>query len=927
MKKYILISKLVFALSLVFFYAEAQEKEIPETKIRSTEDAGLRAYSDSLREVRTGAVVFTDLMDCKPGVQILQNGITGSAAQLMIRGINSFNMQVSPVILVDGIPVRYTRSLPSFLSVYEPSRFNFINPNDIRDIQVSKEGYELSMLGGRGSNGAISIVTDRGELGGTKIDFSARFGILTTGYDVDRMGASQFKNYLRQYMAENGATEQELNQNPLFDASLPQYNSNTNWMDLISRNGKFNDYHLKLKGGDGDASYLFSVGYTKKEETIESSDMERISLRFNLDYKLSPGISISNNLSYTYTNSYYAEQGMNYAIHPVFIAATKAPFLSPYLHSSSGERTSQLANTDALGKSNPVSLVSKMENNNEENRIDGIVGMKWQIAKQTLFRSAFAFNYFNLMEKQYRPSMGIINDRNRTRQNAKRTSSELMISWNSWLERFGKAGANGNYNGKAGLMVESHEEKSVFVRKINAGSDDYETLEQGTVDSTSNVNYESNLLTFYINGNVDLFKRLTLCGNLNAEGSSNFGNEGRWGIYPGFKGVFDLIGRDRNSQIALRAGWGRTGNHDLRGYYHYNLYYPSNYFGYGGVYLGNVANKKIKPEVTDTWDAGITFSLFHKRLILEGGYYSKETSDLITRRNVPIELGLDPQLENSGVILSEGVEVSLNAQILDGKKLKWSVYGNLSTLENEVKELDNGDIIRNLGNVTTIAREGEVIGSFYGYKVLGVFRSDADVDRVKPDGTAYRAGDYMIQDINGDFRINEKDRQIIGSVLPDVFGNFGTSVNYKRISLNAMFSWTSGNELYNSFNQQMHLMRDYSNQSPDVQNRWISESQPGSGLSRAAFDDPSGNGVVSNLWVEDGSYIKLKQVTLSYEIPVKGFLSRLNLYFTGENLLTFTDYSGLDPEVVTSSDPLLRGIDFGSSPAPKSYVLGIKMSF
>jgi TonB-linked SusC/RagA family outer membrane protein len=922
MNRYTKISPLALILTFTCLTASAQEKEIsgPEVKEWSVE-------SDSLSGVKTGAVTFTDLMAGESSIQVLQNGVTGQAAQLMIRGIHSVNLSTSPLILVDGVPVRYSRNLPSFLSTYEPSRFNFINPNDIRDIRVTNGGYELSMLGGRGSNGAISIMTDRGELGGTKIDFSARFGVLESDYGPDRMGAVQFKDYLRRYMAENGSTEDELNGNPLFDASLPQYNANTNWMGLISRKAKFNDYHLKLKGGDGDAAYLFSVGYTKKEETIEASDLERISLRFNLDYKLSPRIEISNNLSYSYTNSHYAEQGANYSIHPVFVAATKAPFLSPYLYSATGERTGQLSDTDVLGKSNPVSLVSAMDNNNEENRIDGIIGVKWQLAKETWFRSAFAFNYFNLMEKQYRPSKGIVNDMNRLRQNSKRTSSELMIAWNSWFERQGKIGKTADYQGKAGFTVETREEKSVFVRKINAGSDDYETLEQGTVDTTSNLNYESNLLTFYLNGSLDLFRHLKLYGNVNVEGSSNFGSEGRWGIYPGVKGIFDLLDRGKKSQVALFGGWGRSANHDLRGYYQYSLFYPANYFGYGGVYFGNVANRDIKPETTDTWDAGISFSLFNKRLVLDGGYYSKKTSDLITQRVVPIEIGLDPQFENNGIVSSHGFELSANLRLIDAKKLTWSVYGNLSTLENEVEKLNNGDITRSLGNVTTIAREGEAIGSFYGYKVLGVFRSEADVDRLKADGTAYRPGDYIIEDLNHDSRINENDRQVIGSALPDLFGNFGTTVTCRRLSLNAVFSWASGNDLYNGFGQQMHLMSDYSNQSPEVSGRWISESQPGNGLSRAAFDDPSGNGAASNLWIEDGSYIKLKNITLSYDVPVKGFLNRLSLYFTGENLLTFTDYSGFDPEVVTASDPMLRGIDFGSTPAPKSYLLGIKMSF
>lgn len=879
---------------------------------------------------RSGAFTFGELLVDKPGVQVTQSGTIGFASQLMIRSISSINLNASPFVYVDGIPVRYTRALPSFLSNYQPSRFSFVNTNDIKSIRVAKEGEELSRTGGRGSNGAIYIETDRGELGGTKIDFSAKFGVMTDDYDINRMGAGQFKNYLRNYLLENGSSETEASQNPVFDPGKPMYNANTDWLSLITRNGLLSDYHLKLKGGDGDAHYMFSVGYAEKEGTVKGSDMDQVNLRFNLDYKLSSKIEISNNLAYTHASSNYSEQGFNYSIHPIFVAATKAPFLSPYLFSGSRQLTRQLSETDTLGKSNPLALVDNMYNNNEDNRVDGNISVNWNLAPQTYLHSSFVFNYMSLTEKQYRPELGIVQDLNRVRQNLKRNSSESTILWTSWLDKTGSFGAKNRYSGKAGVSIESYEEKSIFVRKINAGSDDYETLAQGTVDSASNLKYRSKLLTLYLRGDVDLFDRVNLSANLNLEGSSNFGSEGRWGIYPGVKAVVDLFKSTKNSDLSFRAGWGRTGNNDLRGYYQYNLYYAANYFGYGGVYLGNVANKSIKPEITDTYDLGLTLNLFNKRLTLDGGYYYKTTADLITRRAVPIELGLDEQFENSGKMASQGAEVSLNAKLIDKKELSWFLYGSISTLNNEVKALYNGDIIKSIGGIHTVAKVNEPIGSFYGYKVLGVFGSESDVNLQKADGTNFKAGDYIIDDLNKDSKINELDRQVIGSPLPKAFGNFGTALNYKRISLNTVFTYAIGNDIYNSFDQQMHLMKDYSNQSADVEGRWISASSRGTGLSRAAFDDPSMNGAASDLWVEDGGYLRLKNVTVSYEVPLPAkvhFFRALNVYVTGENLVTFTNYTGFDPEVVTTPDPMLRGIDFGASPLPKTYILGLKMSF
>jgi hypothetical protein len=297
---------------------------------------------------------------------------------------------------------------------------------------------------------------------------------------------------------------------------------------------------------------------------------------------------------------------------------------------------------------------------------------------------------------------------------------------------------------------------------------------------------------------------------------------------------------------------------------------------------------------------------------------------------VPIELGLDPQFENNGEMVSKGFEVSLDAQLVRKTDLSWSVYASVSTLDNQVKELKNGNIIKSIGGIHTVAKVGESLGSFYGYKVLGVFASQGDVNLQKADGTNFKAGDYIIDDVNKDSRINDLDRQVIGSPLPTAFGNFGTVLSYKKLSFHTLFTYSVGNDIYNSFNQQMHVMKDYSNQSPDVEGRWVSTSNRGTGLSRAAFDDPSMNGAASDLWVEDGSYLRLKNITVSYEFglsPKIKLLKGLNVFVTAENLATFTKYDGFDPEVVTSADPMLRGIDFGASPLPKSYIIGVKMAF
>src|SRR5690606_27995515 len=243
---------------------------------------------------------------------------------------------------------------------------------------------------------------------------------------------------------------------------------------------------------------------------------------------------------------------------------------------------------------------------------------------------------------------------------------------------------------------------------------------------------------------------------------------------------------------------------------------PVNYFGSGAVYLGNIANANLGPEITDTYEVKAQARPFGEYLNLSVGYYQKLTHNLITHKSILDEYGISGLFENAGKVRNSGFEVALTSQLINRDRLKWSLAASVSTLENKVLDLPNGDIQQVLGSFSGIAREGQALGSFYGYNVLGVFEDDAAVDVQKSDGTPYRAGDYRIEDINGDGKINSLDKKVIGSPLPKIFGHFSTDVRYGRWGLSALVNFAQGADIYNAFNQQMHRMEDYANQDPSV---------------------------------------------------------------------------------------------------------------
>ncbi|MBE8721106.1 SusC/RagA family TonB-linked outer membrane protein [Sphingobacterium pedocola] len=886
--------------------------------------------SINLVDLNPSSISVTGKLYALPKVSVMESGNVGASSVLMLRGVNSINLSTSPLVYVDGIPLRYTASRPTFLSTYEPDRLGFLNPYDVTDISVNASGLLIPKVGGRGANGVLDIKTERGEFGGTKVDFSANYGLNNVDYNVPRFDAQSMKSYLWARFSEEGMPAQQLDQHPIFSATDPVYNNNTDWLDLIRQRGVFQDYHLKLKGGDGDANYMFAVGYTNKDGTVKNTDFERIGIRFNLDYNLSPSIKIFNNLSYTNTSGHYKDFGSDYAVHPLYVASAKSPFMATHFINPNGEQSRIMAGVDTLGFSNPLALVNNLENKNQFNRIDGVMGVNWALAESWSLSSDLSVSYFNLSEKQYRPALGIVNDLYRIRQNSQRSSSEFYLNWNGRLAKSGKISESTNYEGALQASVETYEEKAIYGRKINAGTDDFETLEQGIVDSASNTEFRSNLMTLMAQGAITWNDRVDIDGFINVQGSSNFGSNARWNLYPGARATVYVWGEKPQNILNLLLGYDRTGNHEVRGFYHYNQYYPVNYFGFGAVYLGNVANPDLRPEITDTYEIKATARPFGNRLQFNLGYYYKRTHDLITHKAVVKELGIDGLFENAGTVENKGLELGLSAQLISSKDFNWNMSASVSTLKNKVLSLPNGDVEQSIGMQTGIAKEGYALGSFYGYKVLGVFQSEADVNLNKSDGTPYRAGDYQIEDLNGDGRISTLDRQVLGAPLPEFFGHVSTNFSYKKWGLIALINFSQGADIYNSFKQQMHLMRDYANQDPAVLTRWASESEPGSGLSRAATNDPSGNGVASSLWVEDGSYVKLKNLTLHYEITSgksQHFFKRIRIYFSADNLFTWTNYTGFDPEVNSLNSPMLRNIDFGAPPLGKTYKLGFRASF
>jgi len=871
------------------------------------------------------------LMGEETGVYSAFNGFVGNAGLMMIRGVSSINLNTAPYVFVDGLPTRQAPNVAPFASGVIRSNLMFINPLDIAHMRVVKNGYENVFYGGRAGNGIIEMEIDKGSLGTATIDVSMRLGITDADFSPLLMNAAEYRSYLYQMMQDKGYSAGELQQNPLFDPAQPAYCHDTYWPGELQQKGMFSDIHLKMKGGDGDTHYLFSIGYTSESEVLKEAKDQRINMRFNLDFKISPKVKITNLFAYNYGNNRFWGEGTDWLHNPLYISAVKAPFMSKDYYSAEGVKVDQLADVDVLGMTNPAALMNGLKNKGLSNKIDALIRGSWTINEKTSANAEVMVTYNSLTEKLHQPAAGIAVDRYIERQNAKRSYSEYLMRWRAWADRFGQITGDLNYNAHAGLSMDIYKEKMIYGRTVNAASDEMESLDKGKfVDSVNNTRYDHNQMNIYLSGELTWRNRLKLGAGFNLERSSNFGPDGAWNLYAGGEIRWTAF-QTPSECLELFGQYGRTGNNDVRGGYYARLYKSTAYYTYGGVYLGNVKNDDLKPEYTHNYDAGINASFFKNLVEIGASYYYRKTVGLITQKSLPIEIGLDPQYENNGRVINQGVELSLTVNPIRKNDLNWSVFATISTLKNKVKSLRNGEVVQTLDQFTAVAKEGEELGAFYGYKVKGIFNTAGEIDVVKSDGSAYQPGDYRMEDVNEDHRINTLDRQVIGSPIPDFYGGFGTNFSWKGLAFAALFTYSYGNDVYNLFRQRMSMMSDYSNQSREVLNRWVSAENPGEGwLPRAAYGDPSDNFATSDRWVEDGSYLRLKSIAVQYDVPLKsraGFIKGVKVSVNCNNLWTLSGYSGFDPEVFSGVDAMFRGVDTGATPSPRSYIFGLNVSF
>ena len=677
-------------------------------------------------------------------------------------------------------------------------------------------------------------------------------------------------------------------------------------------------------------------------------------------------------------------------VSPGFLSLIKAPFLSPYRYNNSGELTGALENADNFAQisnsvldnktvnnsfANPLSILEYGDGNNKNNQeytvFDVTIAPEWKIGKGWSASTLFNYTLHRTSEKYFRPMTGtpnfLIVGTGYSQNEVRSFFSKEEAIYNDTRVTWEKKAGYHNFNAFGGFRFSNFAYDSNFMSAHNTGNDklpdvkaDYDyTTTDGEENVWRNMSYYANLDYNYMN-------KYYLQGSIAAETSSRFGRETEggiqfagvsWGIFPSLQAGWlvsaePFFNTDVVNVLKLRAGIDYSGNDNISNNaaftYFENVQYSDRLMG---VKMANIENQAIQWETTRRLNLGLDMQAFNNRLRISGDVFHNTTNNLLTLKELSYLTGLQYYWCNGGAMNNTGAAVNITGRAINTKDWKWEIGANIGTYKNEVTKLPDGTTFNSqkdgalygyttdIYDATILTAVGQAAGVFFGYETDGVYAKASDVPVSAKTGlplstqdvntgilTPFEAGDVKFVDQNGDNIINQQDRVIIGNPNPDLYGNISSNLMYKNFSLSATLNYSLGNDVYNYQRSLLESGSSFYNQTTAVTNRWKTEGDI-TDMPRASYGDPKGNNRFSDRWIEDGSYIRLKDITLSYNVPVKAsWLQGLTVWCAGTNLLTFSKYLGSDPEFSFSNNVLYQGIDNGLLGQSRSFQLGVKIN-
>ncbi len=908
---------------------------------------------------RSGETPDSWLQGKVTGVNVIRRSGTPSiGADLFLRGFNSLYATNQPLYVVDGVIYDVNSYGNSLVTGHATNPLADIDVKDIESVTVIKDA--ASMYGTRGGNGVVLITTSTARDVATKIDFAVYGGFNFVPRQIPVLKAGDFRTYISEIAKSSGMNDDQIqalpfmNDNPA-NPDYFRYHNETNWQKEVLKNSFNQNFHLKVTGGDDIATYALSLGYTTNRGIISGTGLNRYFMRFNANLKLTSKLAAFTNLSFTSSQQDLKDQGINTKTNPLYLGLVKAPFLPVYQLGNDGAQSPILADADIFGVSNPSAAIQKIQDLNKNYRFSGSFGLKYEFSKRISLSSLFGITFDKVRENIFVPNNGISHDTlslaiatNRSGSNVQCLFSifnDTRISYHQTFRRIHEFSAN------LGARYNNSSSQSDFGLGYNSATDNFVSVGMGSIAlrKVGGQIGDWNWLNTYLNADYKLLSRYFVSFNAALDGSSRFGKEipngkalslngNKFAFLPSLAAGWLISSEKCMSQVKfvdllkLRLSYGLTGNDDIGNYSSQKYYVSQNLLGMEGLVRGNIGNPELKWETVSKFNAGIDASLLKERLTLGIDFFSNRTTDMMVFEPINIASGFPYALTNNGGMKTKGVELTVNGRVINSR-LKWDVGLSLSTSKGEITKIPNNSLITNYGGAFVLTAVGSAPNLFYGYKTNGIYVSDAEaassgLSNRDAGGNLipFRGGDVKFVNSNGDKVIDDKDRQVIGNPNPDFTGSISNVLSWKRWSMDALITFSKGNDIFNYTRSRLESMSGFENQTPLVLNRWRADGQVTS-VPKAVWGDPSLNSRFSDRWIEDGSYVRLRTLSVTFDFPVKeGYLVKYaKIYVTANNLLTFTKYLGYDPEFSATGSPFSQGMDVGLEPQFKSIQLGVRI--
>lgn len=853
------------------------------------------------------------------GVRVTQiNGKVEGGIKVRVRGVATVSSSQEPLYVVDGVPISNDDESINNSPI---NPLISLNPNDVESIQILKDASSAAIYGARGTNGVVLITTKQGKEGKTSVSINSSYGWSSATNKRDWLNADQYRELFLEAGANSGVSEQDI-QGQFDFYSNGQTGVDTDWQDLALLDGSIEDFGVSISGGDAKTRFFLSTGYNKTKGIVRGNILERYSLRSNISHNISNKFRTGINASIS--KSKIDRISNDNAFATPLQAVAQNPLSPAYLEDGI------IPNNDTTEYYN--FLIEQFNGSFQTNiwRVIANTYLQYQIIPELNFRTEVGYDLTSQVAERFSGSLtesasigglGTVN--------SVQTEKYILTNYFTYNQLFGE---KFDVEATAGMSFEDSVRRLQGTQGQGFPSDDLVTINSASeIISGNSSRTQFNFLSYFGRATLTIDNKYLLKGSLRYDGSSRFGSDNRFGIFPAASAGWILSEEDFLSEsetlslLKLRASWGITGNADIGNFASLSLFQGSPYDQRAALAPTQLGNPELKWERTTQVDVGIDYGFFNNRISGEIDYYVKTTNDLLLNEPIPATSGFLNITRNVGELQNKGFEFILNTKNIVTEDLQWSTSINLSTLDNEVKSLPGGDII--VGR--NIVRKGETVSSFYMVEYAGVDSETGDAL-------------FVLNTENGDGTLNKgttnnfnaAQRIVAGSPYPDFIAGLSSNLNYKGIDFSFTFQGEWGASIYNDAGRfESGNARFFDNQTADQLNRW---QQPGdiTNVPQARLGVTNGQ-QASTRYLDETDFIRLRNLTLGYTIPKditqRFHMDKLRIYFSGFNLLTFTDFDGYDPESSADFNAAANNIQVGevfySAPAAKTYTLGVNINF